>query len=97
MKLRCDWRAASTTKFKPDNVRRNAVVFRKKRLTCVITKKNENSIDFLKNWMIDNEVKQYEMSALYEVNKQTGEVFYHGLVFDFTDETDCVMFKLSCM
>ena len=97
MKLRCDWRSAASTKFKPDNVRKNSVVFRKKRLTCVVTKSNENSVEFLQGWMIENQVKQYEMFALYEVSKQTGQVFYHGLAFDFTDETDYVMFKLSCM
>ena len=97
MKLRCDWRAAANTKFKPDNVKSNAVVFRKKRLTCEVTKTSENGVERLRNWMVENQVKQYEMFTVYDVNKQSGEVFYKGLAFDFTNETDYVMFKLSCM
>ena len=97
MKLRCNWRSAVNSKFKPDHVRLNAVVFRKKRLTCVVKKQNENSVEQLQNWLIENQVKHYEMFSLFEVNKQTGTVFYEGLIFEFADETDHIMFKLSCM
>lgn len=97
MKLCCNWRTANATKFKPDTVRRDAVVFRKKKLSCVVDKKNENSAEQLQNWFADNQVSEYKMFQLYNVTPLTHEVYYQGLVFEFTHENDYVMFKLSCM
>jgi hypothetical protein len=98
MKLQCTWRQASNATFKPDHVRANSTVFRPERLTCVVQHNNENSIEVLKNWLMENQVKQYTMFSIYDVRRNKNkDVYYHGLAFEFTTDSDAILFKLSFM
>lgn len=95
MKLQCTWRQASNAKFKPDHVRANSTSFRPGRLTCVVQQDNDNSIEILRNWLVANQVKQYTMFSIFDV--RPSKMYYHGMAFEFTNDSDAILFKLSFM
>lgn len=95
MKLSCSWRQATSPSFSVDAVRRTAMAFRKKRLTCLLPQSKERDVEILRTWLEENQIKQYAMFSVYEVKPKA--VFYHGLAFDFINDSDAILFKLRFM
>jgi hypothetical protein len=95
LKLKCDWRQATREKFYPDVIRSTASVFRKKRLTCIVRRDQVSEVEILRSWLKSNQVSHYTMAMVYDTS--ANGVFYHGLAFDFVNETDALLFKLTFM
>lgn len=86
------WKQAASCKFNKDAVRRDGKRFRRGRLTCVLEKTNDAHIVECREWFAENKVEHYSMFALF--NKDSDQVYYEGLVFDFKNEDDAMWFKL---
>ena len=96
LKLQINWRGAAKSSFSPDAVRREGSPFRRKKLMCFVPKESDSSTADLKSWFASNEVTAFTMYGVYDV-AQDGSVYYAGLAFDFTNENDVMMFKLTFM
>ena len=96
VKLLLDWKGAAKGSFSPDVIRRSATPFRNKKLMCIVPKESDAGNGDLKQWFINNEVKEVTMFGVYDVQPD-GKVFYQGLAFDFKNENDIMMFKLTFM
>jgi hypothetical protein len=95
MKLACTWRQALSTRINVDQVRRTASQFRGKRLTCLLPKSKEDNVEILKNWLHENQIVQFTMATVYDVKPES--VYYHGLAFEFINDSDAILFKLRFM
>lgn len=96
LKLQLNWRNAAKSSFSPDAVRREGQPFRNKKLQCMVPKQNDCSVADLKDWFISNDVTAFTMYGVYD-DAPDGKMYYAGLAFDFQDENDTMMFKLTFM
>lgn len=95
LKSQLNWRSAAKSSFSPDAVRREGTPFRNKKLMCMIPKENDCSVAEMKQWFVNNEVTAFTMYGVY--NDTPEKMYYLGLAFEFQNEDDTMMFKLSFM
>lgn len=93
-KLQTNWRSAAKSSFSPDKIRREGKPFRSKKLQCFIPKENDCIVDDLKSWFVSNEVTAFMMFGVYN-DAADGKMYYSGLAFEFQDENELMMFKLT--
>lgn len=86
------WILARAGKFNQDTVRRRATPYRPSKLACFINKQNETAVDEIKEWIHDNDIRQYAMFGVFIDHPD--RVYYHGLSFEFKNENDLIFFKM---
>ena len=96
LKLQMNWRSAAKSSFSPDAVRREGTPFRNKKLMCMVAKNGDNGVADMKAWFVNNEVTEFSMYGVYD-DAADGKMYYMGLAFEFKDENDTMMFKLTFM
>jgi hypothetical protein len=96
LKLQMNWRSAAKSSFSPDAVRRNGTPFRNKKLLCLVPKNGDNNVASMKEWFVNNEVTEFEMCGVYH-DSPDGKMYYLGIAFEFKNEQDTMMFKLTFM
>lgn len=96
LKLQLNWLKAAKSSFSPDAVRREGKPFRNKKMQCFVPKENDCSVADMKDWFVSNEVTAFTMYGVYN-DAPDGKMYYSGLAFEFQNENDTMMFKLTFM
>jgi hypothetical protein len=89
----CTWRQAMSQKFNVDKVLKEPNKLKASRLQGLVDKYQD--IAELKQWLDQQSITHYTLNQLYRTWPKARIAQYEGLMFQFTQDSDFLLFKLT--